>query len=149
VPDVTLTLAGDLGGSTLSDLSGNYAFAALLSGGNYTVTPTKAALAPGSAGINTVDLIAIQKHFLLLGTPLVGCARTAADVNGDSGVNTVDVVAVQKFFLGLSTGVANVGKYLFTPASRSYSPLTNDQTAQNYDTIVFGDVNGGFVHRPN
>ena len=76
VPDVTLTLTGTTGGSTLSDGSGNYTFSSLPSGGSYTVTPSKAALAPGSAGINTVDVIAAQRHFLNLGTPP---ARMPAD----------------------------------------------------------------------
>jgi len=67
-------------------------------------------------------------------------------VNGDSSVNTIDVVAIQRFFLVLSTGIANVGKYQFSPANRSYSGIVSDQTAQNYDTIVFGDVAPAFVH---
>jgi hypothetical protein len=148
VPGVTLTLTGDIGGSTLSDGSGNYTFASLASGGNYTVTPTKADLTPGSTGINTVDVIAVQRHFLNLGPPLSGCRLTAADVNGVGGVNTVDVIAIQRFFLGLSTGIANTGKYHFTPANRTYSGIVTDQTAQNYDGLIFGDVASTFVHRP-
>jgi hypothetical protein len=148
VPNVTLTLTGTTSGSTLSDVSGNYTFSSLAAGGNYTVTPTKAALAPASAGINTVDVVAIQRHFLVLGTPLTGCRLTAADVDLNSSVNTIDVVAVQRFFLGSQTGIANVGKYKFTPASRTYPGLVSDQTAQNYDALVFGDVASGFVHRP-
>src|ERR1700693_2868049 len=88
VPNVTLTLTGTLSGSTLSDGSGNYTFSSLPSGGSYTVTPTKTALPPGSAGINTVDVVATQRHFLIIGPPLTGCRLTAADVNGDSMVNT-------------------------------------------------------------
>jgi len=148
VPNVTLTLTGSASGSTLSDGSGNYLFSSLASGGSYTVTPTKAALSPGAGGINTIDVIATQRHFLILGTPLSGCQLTAADVNGLSGVNTIDVIAIQRFFLGLSTGISNVGKYQFSPASRSYAPLTGNQTAQDYDTLIFGDVASGFVHRP-
>src|SRR5205823_8376432 len=103
--------------------------------GSYTVTPTKAMRAPGSSGINTTDVIAIQRHFLLLGTPLSGCRLTAADVNLDSNVNTTDVIATQRFFLALTSGTAQVGKYKFNPINRSYSPLISDQTMQNYDTI--------------
>ena len=139
VPGVTLTLTGSVSGSTLSDGSGNYAFWPLINGGSYTVTPAKAGLAPGSNGINTVDVLAAQRHFLQI-VPLTGCPLAAADVNGDSNVTTVDVIAIQRFFLGLSAGIANVGKYQFNPTSRSYSQLNSDQTAQNYDTIVFGDV---------
>src|SRR4029079_11390089 len=70
VPNVTLTLTGGTSGSTLSDVSGNYTFSSLPSGANYTVTPTKAARTPGSVNINTIDVIATQRHFLNLGTPL-------------------------------------------------------------------------------
>ena len=146
VPNVTLSLTGTGSGSTLSDGSGNYTFLGLTFGGTYTVTPGKPALSPGSTGIDTVDVVAIQRHFLSLGTPLSGCRLTAADVNGVNGVNTVDVIAVQRFFLTLTTGIANVGKYQFNPASRNYPGIVSDQTRQNYDTLIFGDVASGFVH---
>jgi hypothetical protein len=149
VPNVTLTLTGDASDSTLSDGSGNYQFSSLVAGGSYIVTPTKTALTPGSAGINTIDVVATQRHFLSLGTPLSGCRLTAADVNGNTVINTVDVIAIQRFFLGQVTGTANVGKYQFTPTSLSYLGIVTDQTAQNYDALVFGDVAGStFVHRP-
>lgn len=148
VPNVTLNLTGTASASTSSDGSGNYQFLAVPGGGNYTITPSKAGLTPGSPGINTVDVIAIQRHFLTLGTPLTGCRLLAADVNGVNGVNTVDVVAVQRFFLGNTTGIANSGKYQFSPLSRTYTGVLVDQTGQNYDTLIFGDVAAGFVHRP-
>ena len=148
VPNVTLTLSGSGSGSTLSDGSGNYTFSSVAAGGSYTVTPTKTALMPGSTGINTVDVIATQRHFLNIGTPLSGCRLTAADVNGVSGVNTVDVIAIQRFFLGLTTGIANTGKYQFNPPSRSYPAVGSNQTAQNYDTLIFGDVASPFADRP-
>ena len=149
IPGVTMTLTGTSGGTTTTDGSGNYSFTGLTPGGNYTVTPTKAGLVPGSTGINTVDVVAIQRHFLVIGTPLTGCKLAAADVNGVGGVNTVDVVATQRFFLALTSGIANVGKHSFMPPSTSYTPLITNQTAQNYNTIVFGDVNTGYVHRPD
>jgi hypothetical protein len=145
VPNVTLSLTGSVSGTTLSNGSGNYQFSSLPSGGNYTVTPSKAALPPGSAGIDTVDVVATQRHFLNIGTPLSGCRLAGADVNGDSAVNTVDVVAIQRFFLGTSTGIANVGKYQFIPANRNYLGIVTDQTGQNYDTLVFGDVASPFT----
>jgi hypothetical protein len=128
----------------LSDGSGNYTFSSLPSAGNYTVTPTKAARVPGSANINTVDVIAVQKQFLT-GTFLSGCKLAAADVNGDTVVTTQDVIAVQRFYTGQTTAIANVGKYKFTPVNRTYTGVVSNQTAQNYDALVFGDVAAGFV----
>ena len=148
---MTLTLTGSTSGSTLSNGSGNYTFSSLPSGGNYTVTPTKTALAPGSAGINGTDVLAVQRHFLNIALIPVGCRLTAADVNGvfppggDGVINGVDVLAIQRFFLGNTTGIANVGKYKFTPVNRTYPGLVSDQTGQNYDTLVLGDVASPFV----
>ena len=146
MPNVTLTLTGDAGGSTLSDGSGNYQLSSLAPGGSYIVTPSRVGLLPGSPSINTIDAIAVQRQFLVIGVPLSGCRLTAADANGDIAVNTLDVIAIQRFFLGLSTGIANVGKYSFNPASRAYPGVVTNQTGQNYDTLIFGDVASGFVH---
>jgi hypothetical protein len=146
VPNVTLTLTGTVSGSTTSDASGNYTLSSLIAGGNYTVTPTKAQLVPGSGNINTIDVVAIQRHFLQVGIPLSGCRLTAADVDLNNQVNTIDVVGVQRFFLVASTGTANTGKYRFTPTSRTYSGIVTDQTSQNYDSLVLGDVATPFIH---
>ena len=148
VSNATLTLTGDALVTTASDGSGNYAFTPLHLGWNYAVTPTKKALSPGAQGINTVDVIAIQRHFLIIGTPLSGCRLAAADVNGVGGVNTVDVIAVQRFYLALTSGVANVGQYHFSPASRAYPGIAGSQTGQNFDTLIFGDVVTPFADRP-
>jgi hypothetical protein len=141
-------LTGDSTATTLSDGSGNYQFSAIAAGGNYTVTPSIAAREPGSPGINTIDVIATQQHFLNVSLLPPGCRRDAADVNGDTLITTVDVIAIQRFFLGLSTGIANTGEYKFTPASRTYPGTMTDQAGQDFDTLIFGDVAAGFVHRP-
>jgi FtsP/CotA-like multicopper oxidase with cupredoxin domain len=148
VADVTLGLSGDAQGSTVSDSSGYYSFAALIEGNTYTVTPSKSALPPASLGINTLDVVAVQRHFLGIALIPPGCRLTAADVNGDTNINTVDVVAIQRFFLGFSTGLANVGKYQFNPASRTYPTITGDQPDQDYDALIFGDVAPAFADRP-
>jgi hypothetical protein len=105
-------------------------------------------LTPGHAAINTIDVVAIQRHFLTLGTPLSGCQLTAADVNIDTMVNTIDVIAVQRFFLTLASGIANTGQYRFSPASRPYPTIGSNQTGQNYNALVYGDVASAFAHRP-
>jgi len=148
VPDVTLTLTGSASDSTLTNGLGNYTLLSLAPGGSYTVTPTKSAVTPGFADINIVDVLATLRHFLNAGTPLSGCQLTAADVNGDSEVNVIDVIAIKRFFLGLSTGIANTGTYQFIPANRTYPGVVTDQTGQDYDTLIFGDVASSFAHRP-
>jgi hypothetical protein len=145
VANVTLNLTGTATASTLSDSSGNYALSSVSYGGNYTVTPTKAPRLPSSAGITSVDIVAVQRHFLQIASLPPGCPTQAADVTGDGSINGIDVIAIQRFFLGFSTGIGNVGRYKFTPTNRTYSNLTDDQAAQNYDSLVYGDVVSPFV----
>jgi hypothetical protein len=135
--------------TTVTNGLGTYQFSSVDPGGTYVVTLSKNALSPGTAGVSTVDVVAVQRQFLGLGTPLSECRLTAADVNDDTAINTVDVIAVQRFFLGLQTGIANVGKYQFNPTSRNYPEVVTDQTDQNYQALVIGDVVAGFVHRPD
>ena len=141
---MTITLSGADSRSTISDAFGAYQFSALSAGESYTVTPSKPTLPPGASGINTTDVIAVQRHFLGFAF-LTGCRLLAADVNGDELINTSDVIAIQRFALGLSTGVANVGAYVFLPPIRSYSDVSNDQVNQDYDAFVLGDVASPFV----
>ena len=154
VPGVTMTLTGTSSGSTLTDGSGNYTFSGLPSGGNYTVTPAKVDRTPGSLGINGQDVLAVRKHILGLALLPVGCRRVAADVNGvfppggNGMINAADVTAIQKFVLGNTIGIFNVGKYKFTPFFNSYTNLVTNQTAQNFDALVFGDVATTFIYRP-
>jgi len=143
VPGVSLNVTGSQTTSTVTDASGNYSIN-LPTGGSYTLTPVKTALPAGSGGISTIDVLSAQSQYLGR-TTLSGCRLTAADANGDASVNTLDVVAIQRFFLGLGTGTANVGQWSFSPASRSYANLAADQSAQNYDALVMGDINGDLM----
>ena len=66
-------------------------------------------------------------------------------MNGDSIINTVDVIAIQRFFLSMSTGIANVGKFDFGPPNRTYSGIISDQTGEDYNALIFGDVASQFA----
>jgi hypothetical protein len=140
VPGVTILINNFPDATT--DSSGHYSL--VRKDGCYycRVRPTQADRTPGSPGISTVDVVAVQRHFLIIGPPLSGCRLTAGDVNGDASINTIDVVAIQRFFLGLSTGIANVGKYQFNPSSRCFGHASN----QNFDTLIFGDVATPFIY---
>jgi hypothetical protein len=145
MPNITLNLTGSSSNQTISDELGNYQFSSLVAGGDYTVTPMHFAMAAGSTGINTIDVVATQRHFLGIVPFPAGCQQAAADVNGDSMVTTIDVIGIQRFALGLTAGLANTGQYLFDPPNRVYFSLVTSQTEENYDACVFGDVVSPFV----
>ena len=58
-------------------------------------------------------------------------------MNGNNLIDTSDIIAIQRFALGISTGIANVGNYRFSPASRSYQGIVSDQAGQNYDALIY------------
>ena len=131
----------------MTDGSGNYQFSTLASGASYTVTPSKANRPTGSAGITTADILAVQGHILLrTAFILTGCRLAAADVTQGGGVTTNDILGIQAFILQRASGFGFTGQYRFTPPSRSYSPLSGNQTAQNYDAIVLGDTTSPFAN---
>ena len=142
-----MTLSGSATGTTLTDASGNYSFT-VNGGGTYTVTPSKASIPPAGPNINNLDVLAIQRHFLLIATIPAGCRLTAADANTNALVNSQDVLAVQRFFLGFTSGTGSVGQYRFVPASRSYAAIAANQSAQNYEMYVLGDAAASFNNRP-
>ena len=142
-----MTLSGSASGTTLTDASGNYSFT-VNGGGTYTVTPSKASIPPAGANINNLDVLAVQRHFLLITTIPAGCRLTAADANVNGLVNSQDVLAIQRFFLGFTSGIGSVGQYKFVPASRSYPAIGSNQTAQNYEMYVVGDAAAAFNNRP-
>ncbi len=112
---------------------------------NNQVNPSKTARAPGSPGINTLDVCAAQRHFLNIAPISSSCGLIAADVNGDSAIDTVDVMAIQRFFLGPATGIADVGEYKFDPAGQTYAEITRDWSDQNYVAMILGDITAPFA----
>jgi hypothetical protein len=140
LPNVTVQLTGTISATTTTDDSGNYSFTDLPYDGVYTVTPSKARRPPGSPGIDTLDVQKAQALHFAEPPPVLLCDSIAADCAPPVGITTADIIAIQRFFLALSTGIGNVGKYQFSPVSRSYSPLVTDQTEQDFDTVVLGDA---------
>lgn len=135
----TVTLTGTVSTSVQSDGFGNYIFLGLPSGGSYTVTLSHASLLPGATGVDTVDAVAVQRHFLNV-VLLTGCHSVAADTDGDGQISTTDSIAIQRFYSGSSSGIGNVGIYEFSPPSRTYNAITTDQAGQDYNSLVFGDT---------
>lgn len=157
---VLVTLSGDADSVTVTDASGDYAFAALPSG-SYTVTPALAgyAFTPADAAVTIGTTDATVPSFAAAATH-----RIAGRVSGDvwagvsvslSGAATGSVTtdAGGYFeFAGLANGAYVVkvalDGYAFTPASRPVTLAGADQTAVNFTAIsaalrsVSGSITG-------
>jgi hypothetical protein len=144
---VTLNLSGDGSGSAQTDNSGNYQLNSIAAG-NYTLIPAglRDLMPVIDPKPDTGDAQLVQAHFQSGGTLLTGCQELAAHVTGNMTVDVGDALAIQQFFANNPLAPNNgTGKWRFMPAQRTYTPLSSDQSNQNYDSYVLGDVTGAVV----
>lgn len=139
VPGVTLNATGAADSAAQSDLSGGYQLSNLL-GGNYTVTPSKTG---DVKGINSLDATRIQQHLVGL-TTLTANQLIAADTDGSGGVNSLDATRIQQQAVGIAAQNI-IGQWKLTPGSRQYNALGGDQTGQDYQAVLVGEVSGNWA----
>ncbi len=140
VPGVTISLTGAPGASTTTDPAGNY-LVGNLGSGPYTVTPSKS----GDAfGISSYDAALTAQNIVGL-ISLTECQRIAADASNDGSLSSFDAAMIGQYSAGISNPQSIAGTWKFTPATRSYPTLTADQSNQNFNAILVGDVSGNWA----
>ncbi|MEJ7848830.1 MAG: dockerin type I domain-containing protein [Pyrinomonadaceae bacterium] len=139
VSGVNLTLTGTANATVASNSSGSYQFLNL-PGGNYTVTPSKTG---DVTGINSLDATRIQQHLVGL-TTLTANQLIAADTDGSGTVNSLDATRIQQRAVGIQTQ-NTIGQWKFVPGSRQYNALGSNQTGQNYQAVLVGEVSGNWA----
>lgn len=142
VSGVLLSASGASSSSASSDSSGAYLLGNLLSGGSYTVTPSK------SGDVNSIssfDASLVSRYAANpQGNPLTANQLIAADASGNGQVTSFDA----SFIARTAAGIANngiAGQWRFVPASKSYTNLTSNQTGENYTAILIGEVSGNWT----
>lgn len=136
-----------LEGSEMSDQMtsemGAYAFPSMPLGGQYTVAPKKTD--DYRNGVNTLDLVMIQRHILgiqLLDSPY---KLLAADVNSDREIKAADLLALRKLILGVTDELAGTDSWRFVDAAFSF-PDAQDPFASDYPTTYqIEDLTGDMV----
>ncbi len=139
VSGVNLNLTGSANSSAISSVSGSYQFSNLL-GGNYTVTPTKSGEVKG---INSLDATRIQQYLVGL-TTLTPNQLIAADTDGNGVVNSLDATRIQQRSVGIAAPNI-IGQWKFVPVSRQYNALSNNQSGQDYQAVLVGEVSGNWA----
>lgn len=141
VPDVTMTAAGTPQATDTTDSLGAY----LLSGlgaGSYTVIPGKAAQTTNT-GISLQDASEVAKYVFNQRT-FTPNQLIAADATGDGTVSLQDASEIAKRAFNIASNNI-VGQWKFVPASRIYPSLSSNQSGQNYEAILIGDVTGNWT----
>lgn len=134
----TLTAAGSLPLSTMSDSNGDYSLSGFGSGA-YTITPSKA---NQINGISNLDASRIAQHIAGL-TVLNANQLIAADTSGNGSVSSLDASYIAQFVASIPNP-SITGTWKFLPANRAYPNVQTNQTNQDYSAILVGDVTGNW-----
>ena len=161
VPNVQLSLSGDLTSDANTDASGVYEFAGLGAKARVSVLPFLKSEQRAWHGLTTIDIALIRRHILGIKRFDSPYQILAADVNGSRSVTMLDVSLIWREILALSDSFP-VGNWKFlptnfqfsdpeqpwdTPASREYAGIAPDLTNQDFIAIKLGDVNGSWGPR--
>ncbi len=140
VSGVNLNATGSSVLSATTDSAGNYQLSGLLSGGNYTITPSKTGEVKG---INSLDATRIQQFRVGLIT-LTPNQLIAADTDGNGTVNSLDATRIQQRLVGIqSTNI--IGQWKFVPTNRQYTSVNSNLSNENYEAVLVGEVSGNWA----
>lgn len=141
VPGVNLRLVGDREFTGMTGADGRYRTESAPQD-SYVLTPSKS---DDAKGISAFDASLVLQHVAGVAT-LTGSALVAADVNRDGSATAMDALQIMQKSVGLITlpfqGAGAV--WVFSPPTRSYSPLGASQTDQNFTGILLGDPSGNW-----
>jgi hypothetical protein len=140
VSGVLLSATGTTSTSANSNAAGAYTLNGLISGGNYTVTPSKTGEVKG---INSLDATRIQQYLVGLIT-LTPNQLIAADTDGNGTVNSLDATRIQQRLVGIQSSNI-IGQWKFVPANRQYNSVSSNLLGENYEAILVGEVSGNWA----
>ena len=149
VEDVQVSLSGQGSATEMTTADGQYTFAGLVEGYDYTITPER----DGDYlnGVSTFDLVLISQHILgvqLLNTPY---KMIAADVNNSESITTLDLIQLRKLILSIDTEFTNNTSWRFVDAAYVFPVPANPWAAQFPEVINInnlssaGDYGNDFV----
>jgi uncharacterized protein (TIGR03437 family) len=140
VPGVAVNVTGSSTTSATTNSGGNYTLPNL-SSGNYTLTPTKTG---DTNGIASFDAALVAQHVVGIST-LTSCQQLAGDTSNNSELSSFDAALIAQFVVGITNPASIAGTWKFVPPTRSYTNLSSDQTGQNFDAVLVGDVSGNWA----
>ncbi|MBK8392476.1 MAG: T9SS type A sorting domain-containing protein [Saprospiraceae bacterium] len=137
---------------TTTNEAGMYTFGAVPIGIDYTV---KAYLNENyKNGVNTLDLVHIQRHILALKKLTSPYKMIAADASGDAAVRVEDLVALRKLILGVTVDIPGNTSWRFVDASQEMGETPwpfnevmshasiKEGSVDNFIAVKIGDVDG-------
>ena len=140
-----LNLSGDKTSAQLSDESGNYQFSALQTHSDYSITASRNDKEDGTCIISYDAALAARIAVNLMSNP-PSEQKLAADVDKNNEVQMYDAALIAKYAVGLTPGSNSfVGDWGFIPANRSITNISSERTNEDFNAVIFGDVDGNWT----
>lgn len=157
MPNVRVSITGGANAMVYTNASGNYTFANVPVGENYTLAAFRDT--NDLNGVSTFDLVLTTKHILGLEPFDSPWKIIAADANKSKSVTTFDIVETRKLILGIYNAYPTNTAWRFFPASTTFSNpanpfsgglppesitiqnLQSDYTTGNFKGVKVGDTN--------
>lgn len=146
VSEVLMSVSGASSTATTNS-DGVYLLSNLISGTEYTATPSKTG---NVNGITPFDATLVLRHVAANGqgpNALNANQQLAADTNNDGSVSPFDATQILRFVAanGANAGTGQTGYWRFSPPSRNYEPLNNSLLDENYEAILVGEISGDWT----
>ena len=156
VENVEVRLSGGESMTYQTDASGNFQFAGLREGYDYTVIPRNDS--EPKNGVSTFDLVLIQKH-ILGAQPLSNPYQLiAADINASGSISTLDLIQLRKMVLNIDHTFKSNSSWRFVDADYRFPDPRNPwaepwpevknindlegELVSDFIGIKIGDING-------
>ena len=131
--------------ATLMDSIGNYVIKNIKYGNNITIIPIKSV--DSDFKMNTISMYdaAITAQAAQGFRQFSPYQYIAADVNMDKNINIFDATHIAQYAMEQTRLYdSHVGEWVFDPEFRTYEPLTESKTGQDFTGILIGDVDGNW-----
>ncbi|MEM9820557.1 MAG: T9SS type A sorting domain-containing protein [Bacteroidota bacterium] len=130
--------------TAITDSEGNYAVC-ICPGEEltYQVTPSKDG--EDLCGVNTLDLVLIQRHILGLAPLTDPCDIIAADVNCDGKLTATDLLELRKLILGVTLELDDCDSWAFVDADYNFPDPSNPFDAPGSVNVTLPDSEANFT----
>lgn len=141
-----LSATGATNNAATTDTNGAYTLNNLVAGGTYQIALAKIG---DVNGITAFDATLVLRHVAAAGqgqNALSVNQQLAADANNSGTITAFDATQILRFVAaGNQTATTGaVGTWKFAPAARTYDPLGNSMSDEDYTAVLIGEVNGNW-----